>query len=115
MYVVSIGTLALFGLPLTLFPLRWARVLGWRIPEHTHLAVYFGRCLGGVICAIAWFAIMATSNPLLLEFFYQMMLLLFVAMVLVHVYGAVKRIQPVSETIEIIYWAVLIVVTLLFY
>jgi hypothetical protein len=115
MYVVSISTLLLFGLPLTCWPLRWAGVLGWRIPDHTHLAVYFGRCLGGVICAIACFAIITAENQVLLECFYQMILLLFLTMVLIHIYGAVKRIQPVSETIEIAFWIVLIVLSLMFY
>jgi len=32
-----------------------------------------------------------------------------------HAYGAIKKIQPVTETVEIILWVVLFLVTLCFY
>jgi len=37
--VTSLG----FALPILLAPLRWARLVGWRIPEDTDFTVYFGR------------------------------------------------------------------------
>ena len=50
--VVVATTTPAFALPIFLVPLRWARVLGWRVPEHTDLAVYFGRCLGAFVLII---------------------------------------------------------------
>src|ERR1051326_3101395 len=41
-----------FALPIFLAPLRWARMLGWTIPAHTDLAVYFGRCLGAFVLIV---------------------------------------------------------------
>jgi hypothetical protein len=61
--VLAVGTLGLFGLPMLFWPLRWAAVLGWRIPEHTHLAIYFGRCLGAVICVLGGFAFRVAAEP----------------------------------------------------
>ena len=36
-------------------------------------------------------------------------------MIAVHGYGGLRGIQPLSETLEIVYWALLIILTLLFY
>ena len=115
MYVIAIGTFLLFGLPMVIWPLRWAKIFQWRIPVETHLTIYFGRCLGGVICVLAAFAIVSTGNIVILSFFYKLILCNFLAMILIHVYGAIKKIQPLPETLEIIYWCVLFVITLLFY
>jgi hypothetical protein len=97
------------------WPLRWAAVLGWRIPEHTHLAIYFGRCLGAVICVLGGFAFRVAAEPALQPFFFDLLLGSFALMVAVHVYGALKRIQPISETYEIGYWLLLFVLALMFY
>ena len=115
LYVISVGTILLFGLPLLIAPIQWAKVLKWTIPDHQHLAIYFGRCLGGIICVMAFYGFMSTLDPGTMKFFFDFILLNFIAMVLIHVYGAMKKIQPKSETIEIIYWLFLVVVTLLFY
>ena len=115
LYVVSIGSLLFFGLPLLLWPIRWARILKWTIPDHTHLAIYFGRCLGGVITVMALFAIISTGDIFIMRFWFAFILLLFFMMILIHGYGAWKKIQPVSETIEIGYWCIMLLVTLLFY
>lgn len=113
--VVAIGTLTLFGLPLLITPIRWAQVLGWRIPDHTDLAVYFGRCLGGVICAMAAFAIMAAYDRPLLKFYFNFIIINFIIMIFVHIVGALYRIQPRSETVEIGFWLILLISALLFY
>lgn len=39
-------TTVVFAVPITFFPLRWARLMRWRIPAETQLTMYFGRCLG---------------------------------------------------------------------
>ena len=50
--VLSIATTLVFALPIFLVPLLWARVMQWQLPEHTDLAVYFGRCLGAFILIV---------------------------------------------------------------
>ena len=54
-------TTVVFAVPITFFPLRWARLMRWRIPAETQLTVYFGRCLGlfilileGLMARAAW-------------------------------------------------------------
>ena len=115
LYIVAALTFLLFGLPMFLCPLKWAKPFKWIIPDHTHLAIYFGRCLGGIICSMAIFAFIATKNENTLKFFYQFILVNFFIMILIHVDGAIKKIQPKAETYEIIFWVLLFAVTLLFY
>lgn len=112
---VAIGTLLLLGLPLLLVPLAWARLLRWTLPQETHLAIYFGRCLGAVACVLAVFALLASRAPALQPFFFQLMLANFALMIGVHAYGAWRGIQPLSETLEILAWAALLLLGLLFY
>lgn len=115
LYVIALGTLAIFGLPMLLSPIKWAKILGWEIPTKTDLAVYFGRCLGGVICVMAVFAIKAVENKITTKYYFDFILCNFVMMVFIHIYGWIKQIQPISETLEILYWSGMIVLTLLFY
>jgi len=44
-----------------------------------------------------------------------LMLWLIAAMTILHVYGAIRKIQPLTETVEIALWVVLFLVTLCFY
>jgi hypothetical protein len=113
--VVAAGTLALFGIPLLVCPLVWARRMGWRIPGETHLAIYFGRCLGAVICVLGLSAFQAAGHPELRPFFSSILLGCFGLMTALHVDGAIRRLQPRSETYEIGFWLVLLVLGVLFY
>jgi hypothetical protein len=104
---------ALFlSIPIFVAPLRWARLLGWPIPEQTDLAVYFGRCLGGiaiVLNAITLRAGMTGESNVLV---FQILLAVASILTVVHVWGAIRGVQPVSETIEIAMWAGLVLLTL---
>jgi hypothetical protein len=113
--VVAVGTVALFGGPMVIAPMRWARVLGWTIPTHTDLAVYFGRCLGAVIVVLGGAALWASAHVAQQPFFFAMLAGCAAAMVLVHVWGALRRIQPPAETWEIGYWLALLALTLAFW
>jgi len=113
--VLATGTVLLFSLPMFFWPLRWAAALGWRIPDHTHLAIYFGRCLAGVALVLSAAAFRAASSPELQPFYFDLLLGAVGVMVVVHAWGAVRRIQPLSETIEIAFWLALFVLTLLFH
>ncbi|HWN66463.1 MAG TPA: hypothetical protein VNM90_02425 [Haliangium sp.] len=112
---IAAGMLALFGIPLLVRPLAWARRLGWRIPVETHLAIYFGRCLGAVICVLGLLAFQAARDPELRPFFSNVMLGCFGLMTALHIDGAVRRIQPRAETYEIGLWLLLLALTVLFY
>ena len=51
------------------------------------------------------------GTPFILQFF----ILFCGLMVIVHIWGAVLRIQPVTETIETVFWVLLLILNFLFY
>ena len=103
-----------FAIPITIWPFQWAKVVGWEIPKQTDLALYFGRCLGCVGGAVALFSILAANNPLVQPFYFKLLLTIWVSMVILHIYGAIKQIQPALETYEIGFWFGLVLLTLCF-
>ena len=113
--VVGVVTLLGFGLPLMLVPMRWARIFRWEVPHHQKLASFLGRSLGIFISIIAIFAFKAAQNSIAQPFYFDLMLWIFGGMILLHVYGAIRKVQPLTETLEIILWVVLSIVTLGFY
>jgi hypothetical protein len=115
LYVVGIAMFVAFGIPLTLVPLRWARVFRWEVPQPENLTVFLGRSLGIFISVLAIFAIKATNQPAAKPFYFDLILWIVAAMTILHVYGAVKKTQPITETVEIALWVVLFVITLCFY
>jgi hypothetical protein len=108
-------TTAVFALPIFLAPLKWARWFGWTIPQHTDLAVYFGRCLGSFILIVELLMLQAAVTGTGLVITFQVLLAVSAFMIVVHVWGALLRIQPVSETLEIGMYSVLALLTILFY
>jgi len=108
-------TTLVFAMPIFLVPLTWARFFGWRLPTDTHLAVYFGRCLGAFILIVEGLMLRAglTGEGLALTF--QVVIAVAALMVIVRVWGAVQRIQPLAETLEIGMYAGLLVLTVMFY
>jgi hypothetical protein len=89
-------------------PLHWARALRWRWPEDTDLTVYFGRCLGAVVTALGVFAWIAARRPEVQAFFFELALTAIGINIGVHIYGALRKIQPITETVEIVFWAALL-------
>ena len=116
-FLVGFGGLAgvVFAVPLFLVPLTWARVFRWNLPDDTDLAIYFGRCLGVLAVALSGYALCAGITGHGIVPVFQIMIPVFIGMTLAHIWGAFRRIQPVTETIEIGFWAGLIVLGLLFY
>ena len=57
--VYAIATTLAFALPIFLTPLAWARVMRFKIPSDTDLAVYFGRCLGAIALVLEGVALRA--------------------------------------------------------
>jgi hypothetical protein len=115
LYVIGVASLLFFGLPILVTPLGWARAMRWDIPQQRDLAMLLGRSLGLIISTIAIFAFRVTQIPVAKPFFFDLILCIFVEMFLLHVFGAVRKAQPITETFEIILWAVLSLLTLGFY
>jgi hypothetical protein len=114
LFYFGLLTLVLFCIPLFFKPLVWAKLLMWRIPEETNLAVYFGRCVGGLGLVIDFMVIRASMTGEGVQLAFEGLYVLLILMIVVHVYGAIKRIQPITETLEIGFWAGLLVLNLCF-
>jgi hypothetical protein len=117
-YLIVAGAAMLlgFGLPLTLAPKYWARVFRWEMPSHKKFTLFLERSVGIFIIVMSLFAFVASQQAQdIMSFYYDMMLVTFAGMILLHVYGAIRKIQPTTETLEIILWIVLTIVTILFY
>ena len=112
---VTIATTLIAALPIFFAPLKVARSLGWRMPQDTDLALYYGRCLGAFVLILEafWLHASVTGDDLWLAF--EMAAAATGLMVLVHIVGAVQKVQPLSETIEIGIYGALFVLTLLFW
>ncbi len=115
LYVVGVVSLLSFGLPILIAPMSWACVFRWVLPQQRDLAVLLGRSLGIFISIVAIFAFRATQIPAAKPFFFDLMLSIFGGMLLLHIYGAIRKAQPVTETVEIGLWVVLSLLTVCFY
>ncbi|MFJ3259715.1 hypothetical protein ACIPK7_05630 [Pseudomonas sp. NPDC086581] len=113
--VLSVATTLVFALPIFLMPLSWARVMQWQLPEHTDLAVYFGRCLGAFILIVEGLMLRAALTGEALATTFEVLAAVAGLMVVVHIYGALRRIQPWTETLETGFYAGMLVLTLLFW
>lgn len=113
--VLSVATTLVFALPIFLVPLLWARVMQWQLPEHTDLAVYFGRCLGAFILIVEGLMLRAALTGEALVTTFEVLAAVAGLMVVVHVYGALRRIQPWTETLETGFYAGMLLLTLLFW
>jgi hypothetical protein len=114
MLVFAILALVAFVIPMIFAPMFWARMLLWNIPEDTDLAVYSLRSLGSLGLALLLVTLRAAITGEGLLFVYELFVPFFALMVLVHLYGAIKKIQPITETLEIGFWLVLLVLSLCF-
>src|SRR5262245_60225624 len=103
--IVAVAFLVAFALPLLFRPLGWARRFLWRIPVETELAVYFGRCLGAVAVAIVVACFHAAQDPRRHAIVLLMLPVAGSLLTLVHIWGALKREQPWTETVEIALYA----------
>lgn len=108
-------TTVLFSIPIFFVPLTWARLLKWNIPADTDLTVYFGRCLGSFALVTAALSYRAATTGQGQSVVFDLLAGFSALMVGLHIYGAVKKIQPLIETLEIGFWAAIFVATLLFY
>jgi len=115
LWVLGSITTFTFALPLFFVPLIWAKCMLWRVPEDTDLAEYFGRCVGAFVLVVEFFILKAAMTGQHLQFTFDMLMVVFSLMLIVHIYGALRRIQPITETLEIGLWAFLLVITIICY
>ncbi|WP_243394855.1 hypothetical protein [Leptospira adleri] len=115
LYILVFSTFFVFALPMFLVPLRWAAVLGWEIPAQGNLSIYYGRCLASVMSVLCYMGFVAAGNREVQPFYFNILLGCFGLMVIVHAYGGIRRIQPLSETIETGFWLILFFCGLFFY
>jgi hypothetical protein len=113
--LLAVVSAIFLSIPIFVAPLRWARTFGWIIPAQTDLAVYFGRCLGGIAIVLNAITLRAGMTGEGEVFVFQVLLGVASVLTAVHIWGAVRGIQPVSETIEIAMWAGLVLLTLAFW
>ncbi|TGK28812.1 hypothetical protein EHQ12_06500 [Leptospira gomenensis] len=115
LYVLVAFTFFMFALPMFLFPLRWASFLGWKTESTNHLSIYFGRCLASVMAVLCYMGYTAAGNRIWQPFFFNILLGCTGLMVLVHAYGGIRKIQPLSETVETGFWLLIFMGALVFY
>ena len=95
------------ALPLLFAPLTWARWFGWKLPEgNTDLTVYFGRCLGAVALSVIIAVAHGIPDPKSHHLLFELVAMISGLMILVHLWGAFRKTQPLSETVEIVVWVV---------
>ena len=107
--------LAVYAVPILVAPLWWARRFRWTMPEHTHLAVYFGRCLGALAVAVVVLCIRAAPHPQEHTTVFELLVVAGSLLTGVHVWGAVRRQQPWTETAEIALYGLLTIVAYVIY
>ncbi len=112
--VLTTLTFFAFSLPLFLATGTWARIFLWRIPDDTDLAWYLGRCLGSFALVTNLLFLRAGIDGTGLITMIELFAVFSALMVVVHIWGALEGSQPITETLEIGFWLVLLVLALLF-
>ena len=108
-------TIVVFAIPMVFAPLAWARAMRFQIPAQTDLAVYSGRCLGVFALVMDAMTLRAALTGVGIVFVSEVGLAFSTLMVPVHVYGGLKGIQPMTETLETALWAVSALLFVLFF
>ena len=108
-------TSVVFVAPLTLAPMTWARLFQWRLPTDPDLAYYFGRCLGALALSVEYFLWQGSRNPIIAPIAIGALGLFCAIMVAVHIDGAIRKIQPWTETAEIAFWSAAAAACVLYY
>jgi hypothetical protein len=113
--IAGVVMLIVFALPLLVSPMRWARAFGWKLPEDTDLAVYLGRCIGGLAVGVIVVAVHASFAPREHRIVFELLFVGSALLTLVHVKGALEGRQPRAETYEIVLYGALTVASGAFY
>ena len=113
--VLAVLTGVLFSVPLFFAPLAWARMFQWSVEARSDLALYFGRCLGAfalIMSCTAWYV---AQHHELQPLVFAILTAFSALMVVVHIVGAIQKVQPWTETAEIPFWSALTVLGLAFF
>ncbi|HVG57143.1 MAG TPA: hypothetical protein VNA24_01210 [Hyalangium sp.] len=111
--VSAVIFILVIALPLLFVPLTWARWFGWKLPEgSTDLAVYFGRCLGATALAIIIAVAHGIPDPKSHHLLFDLVSMTSGLMIGIHVWGWIRKTQPLSETVEILVWVVVFIMSL---
>jgi hypothetical protein len=110
LWAAGAAFLLFFALPLLVTPLHWAKRLGWTLPDDVRLTRYFGRCLGAVAVAIVVMCFRAAPDPEGALYLFELLTIVALLLTAVHVWGAIERAQPASETAEIALYLALTIV-----
>lgn len=113
--VVAVLTAVLFSIPILVAPLAWARVIRWPVGSNSDLALYFGRCLGAFALTMSCTAWYVAQYQELQPLVFSMLTVFFMLMVVVHIVGAIQKVQPWTETAEIPFWFALTILGLAFF
>jgi hypothetical protein len=108
-------TSVVFVAPLALAPMSWARAFQWRLPDDPDLAFYFGRCLGALAISVEIVMWRGAHDHAVAPTAIAALGVFCAIMVVVHIDGAIRRIQPWTETAEIGFWAAAALGCVLFY
>jgi len=107
--------LIFFGLPLLICPIWWARRIGWKIPAEKDLTNYLGRSLGGISLPVIILGYLAANDPWEYRHVFQLVMWIGGFMAAVHLYGFIKRNQPLIEHLEIFLYSLIGLLAWLFY
>ena len=105
MWVGATALVVLIGLPLLISPMAWGRWLGWKIPVERGFVNYLGRSLGAVALSVAIVCYLAARHPWQYRSVFDLVILLGVSTTAVHVYGFIKKSQPMIENLEILLYS----------
>lgn len=105
------GFLLFYALPLLLVPLRWARAFRWtvNVDAAPKLTLYFGRCLGAVAVALTLMMLRAAMDPHGQRIMLELTGGVAGLMTGLHIYGAVRRVQPWTEDAEILLYGIVLI------
>ena len=106
--------LIVFALPMLFVPLVWAKIIGFTLPDETDLAVYYGRSLGVAAIGICVMCFVASELPAAQPAVIDGLIVIAALYVVTHIHGAIMKIQPLIETLEIGFWIALFCVCLLY-
>jgi hypothetical protein len=105
LWIAPAPFLVLYALPILLVPFRWARAFRWTVNERDDLALYFGRCTGALAVALCVACLRAAAHPRDHVDLFDLLAVAGALLTAIHVWGALERRQPWTETVEIALYA----------
>ena len=90
-------------------------MMRWRIPANTDLAIYFGRCLGLFVLVVEILMLRAGLTGEAIVTTFEVLTLVATFMIVVHIVGAIQKVQPWTETAEIGIYSGMLLLALLFF